>query len=108
MLDETTHDTARPLECCDRCRKAELGRRSGRKPVIRYSQTAASGKVQVFHGGKHIATLRKDSLFGWGLAETPVDAVRYAVQADGFTRREALDRVAEAYTLAWRAGNGVQ
>lgn len=101
MINATTHDTAAPLACCDRCRTAELSRRSGRRPAIKFSQTAASGQVAVLHGARQIALLRKDALFGW-YAESAIAGLE--CDADGWDRRELLGIIAERYANLWRAG----
>lgn len=101
------HDTKHPLDCCDRCRTAEIGRRSHRSPNVRYSQSAKSGVVIVVHGPTTVATLRKSEFGrGWYVADAIAPLARLVGAGDWglMSRREALDDVVAAYTSAWRAG----
>lgn len=105
------HDTTAPMECCDRCRTAELGRRKGRVPTLRYSQTANTGRVRVLRGSETVAVVIRDRAGRWHVS--PEEAYREVIPVprwiegfglDGSTRREALDTVLRAYTAAWRQG----
>ena len=111
-LDEETgapiHDTKDPLGCCERCVRAEVGRRSTRRPTLRYSTTAKSGVVEVIrHDGTLVATLRKDSLFGWFADVAPeFDSILggIAEAVEGLDRREVLDAICVRFTTAWKSG----
>lgn len=99
------HDTKNPLECCERCKTAEVGRRAKKRPVVRYTQTAASGQVAVVGAHGLIATLHKDSLFGWYATVAPEFRETLGeFGAEGYERREMLGIVAERYTAAWKRG----
>jgi hypothetical protein len=110
-LDDETgapmHDTSDPLGCCARCAAAEIGRRSTRRPALRYSRTAASGEVVVLRGSTLVATLVLDRPYGWHArpaAEFRDLLGAIAGETWDATRREVLDDVCAAYTAAWKRG----
>jgi hypothetical protein len=106
------HDTAHPLACCERCKRAEILRRAKRRPQIRYSQTASSGRVEIHAAGREIALLRRDSFSRsdpwWDVVRVAEDlpaALRVELLAiSGIERKVAVDLVAALYTNAWKSG----
>jgi len=104
------HDTRNPLTCCPRCFKAELGWRSGRRPLFRYARADAAEAplyYRVFHGDQTVATVSRTRRPGTEPYEVAIDG-----EGDGDARellpagslRDARQLAGEAYTTRWRDG----
>ena len=100
------HDTRNPLSCCTRCHKAELGWRSGRRPVFRYDRADAAEAplyYRVFHGDQAVATVSRT------LRSNP-DPYEVTVDGDGRdlltapSLRDARQLAGATYTALWRDG----
>jgi hypothetical protein len=102
------HDTRDPLSCCPRCLKAELGWRSGRRPVFRYARADAAEAplyYRVFHGDQAVATVSRIGRPGTEPYEVAIDSDgdgRELLRAE--TLRDARQLAGAAYTVRWRAG----
>ena len=102
------HDTRNPLSCCPRCHKAELGWRSGRRPVFRYTRADAAEAplyYRVFHGDQAVGTVSRTR-------RSVTEPYEVTIDGDGDSRdllgaetlRDARLVAAEAYTALWRDG----
>lgn len=101
------HNTKAPLDCCDRCRRAELAGRALKRPVFRYSKLEipeGPGAYEVFHGDCHIATFTRrrngsSAFYGVRAEWDPT-----AEETRAITLKDARAFVEEAYTSSWREG----
>ena len=101
------HDTKSPLSCCARCHKAELLGRALRRPVFRYDKVETEGsppRYRVFHGGSHVATLKREPTRGPARYEVSVEWESDGAGMRADSLQDARARAEEAYTAVWREG----
>jgi hypothetical protein len=101
------HDTKSPLSCCARCHKAELLGRAQRRPVFRYDKVETEGsppRYRVFHGGSHVATLKREPARGPARYEVSVEWESEDEELRADSLQDARARAEEAYTAVWREG----
>jgi hypothetical protein len=99
------HNTKAPLDCCERCRRAELLGRAMKRPVFRYDKVAEGPDAyEMFHGDLHVATFTRrrvgvETFYGivprW---DPSVEEIRVS------TLKDARLSAEEAYTEGWRQG----
>jgi hypothetical protein len=103
------HDTRNPLSCCPRCYKAELGWRSGRRPIFRYDRADAAEAplyYRIFHGDQAVATVSRLGRSGPDSYEVTVDGTGDDpdLPQKARTLQDARDLANAAYTALWRDG----
>jgi hypothetical protein len=103
------HNTKDPLECCDRCHRAELLGRGMKRPVFRYSKVVEGPDAyEMFHGDLHVATFTRrrvgvQTFYGILARWDPsVEELRAS------TLKDARVSAEEAYTAGWRQGCGAR
>lgn len=101
------HNTRQPLECCDRCHKAELLGRGRHAPVFRWNKVDPTPETpssyRGFHGEQLVATLTRDRKSGPSIYQVKVEGEKNGGLAAG-TLQGARVLAEEAYTDVWRQG----
>jgi hypothetical protein len=99
------HNTKAPLECCDRCHRAELLGRAMKRPVFRYDKVVdGPGAYEMFHGDLHVATFTRrrvgvDTFYGVQARWDPS-----AEESRASTLKDARVSAEQTYTDGWRQG----
>jgi hypothetical protein len=103
------HNTKAPLDCCDRCHRAELLGRAMKRPVFRYNKVVEGPDAyEMFHGDLHVATFTRRRV---GVQTFYGIVARWDPSVDedrASTLKDARVSAEQAYTASWREGAGTR